>query len=347
MHKTPGVIVETNVYLCSQDDDEDAREIDVLLSSKVAGYPVHVAIECKNEEKPTGVGEIDKFIGELNDVGIPTQLGIYVSASRYTKGAIRRAKKVGMKTLLLRNVTQDLPHSAQKAFQSLLYLLLTITKIQVRNNIGGQASSGEILFFRDKSGKVCGSVPDLVWVEWIEGKVPQELGHHQLDIELPEDWIQMVNGQVAVVQQIIVDVQVTGHMITFPGTITKRTLINASNEDIEKWQVDANFGRPSGTYPVKTFLTERDFENASRQPSALKLTLGRFPLPRIRWMVMYWPPSEAAMKKLIELIKESLEQGKELDFASLELADIEGTDMANLWEPIIKDHPLIKGYGNG
>lgn len=346
MHKTPGVTVETNVFLCSQDDDEDAREIDVLLSSEVAGYPVHVAIECKNEEKPTGVGEIDKFIGELKDVGIPTKLGIFVSASHYTKGAIRRAKKAGIRTLLLRDVTQELPNSAQEAFQSFLYLLLTITKIQVRNNIGGQASSGEILFFRDKDGKVCGSVPDLVWLKWKEDKVPQELGHHELNIELPDDWIQVVSGQVAVVQQIIVDVQITGHMITFPGLITKHSLINVSNEEIEKWRVEASFGRPSGTYPITTFLTEKDLENALRKPSALRLTLGRFPLPRIRWMAMYWPPSESAMKKLIGLIKESLENGKMLNIASLELTDIEGTDMTKLWEPIIEDHPLIKRHRN-
>ena len=48
MHKTPGVTVERNVFLPVQDESDRTREIDVLLTSKVAGYPICVAIECKN-----------------------------------------------------------------------------------------------------------------------------------------------------------------------------------------------------------------------------------------------------------------------------------------------------------
>jgi len=342
MHKMPGVTVETNVFLCSQDDGEEPREIDVLLSSDVAGYPVHVAIECKNEEKPTGVGDIDEFIGKLEDVGIPTQLGIFVSASRYTKGAIRRARTAGIQTLLLRNITQELPRSAREVFQSLLYLLLTITNIQVINDIGGPASAGEILFFRDKNGEVCGSVADLVWLKWIEGEISQELGHYSLDVELPDDWIQVVNGQVAQIERINVDVQVTGHMVTIPGSVTQYSLVNASNKEINKWQVVASFKPPTDTYPVTTLLTEEDLKNAISASAGIKLTLGRFPLPRIRWISMYWPPSERTMRKLAGLMKESLEQGKVFDIASLDLAEIEGTDMQKIWEPIMPDHPLAK-----
>ncbi len=170
MHESPGVKVETNVFLCSQDEDEGDREIDVLLSSKVDIYPIHMAIECKNENKRIGVGYIDAFIGKLEDVGIPANLGIFVSVSDFTKGAIRRAQKAGIKLMLLEDVSQELLASVGEALQSLVYILLTITNIEVNNNIGS-GSTDEILFFRDKNGKVCGSVADLVWLKWKSGEI--------------------------------------------------------------------------------------------------------------------------------------------------------------------------------
>jgi len=81
MHQMTGVKVEQNVFLPAQDGSGRKREIDVLLSSQVAGHPVRVAIECKNEKEPIGVQKVGEFIDRLLDVGIPTQLGIYVSAS--------------------------------------------------------------------------------------------------------------------------------------------------------------------------------------------------------------------------------------------------------------------------
>lgn len=342
MHQAPGVRVEKNVFLCSQDDDEEPREIDVLLSSQVGGYPVHVAIECKNEEKPTGVGQIDEFIGKLKDVGIPTQLGIFVSASRYTGGAVRRARKAGIRTLLLKDITEELSQSVMEAYQSLVYLLLTITNIQVENNVGGSASAGEILFFRDQDGLVCGSVADLVWLKWRSGEIPAQLGRHHIDVKLPEGWLQIVNGQVAQVSRICVEVQITGHVVTFPGSVIQHQLIRASDMQVDKWQVTAEFSVPSGKYPVSTFLTEEDLQKAISNYRGIRLTIGRLPLPRIRWMAMYWPPSESTMQKLVGLIRKSLEQGEVLDLASLDLAEIEGTDMQKLWEPMAESHPLAK-----
>lgn len=48
MYCSPGTIVETNVHYPTPGGDRK-REIDVLLTRHVVGYPTHVAIECKNE----------------------------------------------------------------------------------------------------------------------------------------------------------------------------------------------------------------------------------------------------------------------------------------------------------
>ena len=148
-------------------------------------------------------------------------------------------------------------------------------------------------------------------------------------------------GQVAQVSRIRVDVQITGHMVTFPGLVSQHRLVRASDMEVDKWQVTAEFDTPSGTYPVSTFLTEEDLQKAISTSSGIRLATGRFPLPKIRWMAMYWPPSDSAMQKLVEHIQRSLEQGKVLDLASLDLAEIEGTDMQKVWEPIAQDHPLV------
>ena len=48
MYCSPRTIVETNVHYPTPGGDRK-REIDVLLTRYVVGYPTHVAIECQNE----------------------------------------------------------------------------------------------------------------------------------------------------------------------------------------------------------------------------------------------------------------------------------------------------------
>ncbi|MBN1136473.1 MAG: restriction endonuclease [Anaerolineae bacterium] len=345
MHSTPNVKVETNVFLYAQDESGRRREIDVLVSSQVAGYPVHIAIECKNEKKPTGTKQIDEFIGKLEDVGLPTQLGIFVSASRFTKDAVLRARRIGITTLLLKDTTASLSPSVRQAFQSILYLLLSITSIEIRNDIPGPAGVGDLFFFRDSQGAFCGSVGDLVWLKWQQGEIASEIGPYQTDLSLPAGWQQVINGQVANVTGIHVEVQVTGHMVTFPGSVHQHDLVRTSDHGVDRQQIVAEFDSPpAGSYPVSTFMTEEDFLAAGRMPSrGMRLTVGRFRLPRIRWMKMYWPPSKRALQKLVILAQEALEKGEKLDLASLPPDDIEGSDLRVVWEAIIPDHPLAEG----
>ena len=72
LHNLPGVTVATRVALpVIGSQSGRTREIDVLVSSEVAGYPVRIAFECKNEQEAVGTQRIDEAIGKLADVGIP------------------------------------------------------------------------------------------------------------------------------------------------------------------------------------------------------------------------------------------------------------------------------------
>lgn len=71
-----------------------------MISGEIAGYPLRIAIECKNYAQRIGVEKIDEFKGKLEDVGIPQQCGIFVTVRGFTKNALRRAATIGIRPLL-------------------------------------------------------------------------------------------------------------------------------------------------------------------------------------------------------------------------------------------------------
>lgn len=342
MHQVAGVKVERNVFLPARDGSGRMREIDVLLTSQVAGYPVRVAIECKNEDKPIGVGKIDEFIGKLHDVDIPTQQSIFVSSSRYTSGAINRAQKAGIEPLILRNLTETLPKSLREAFQSLIYLSLEITEVRVDNDDSGPAHPADILHFRNDSGDICGGVADLVWQEWISGKITEKIGVRRLILKKPDDWLQIVNGRIAQVYKIEADVRITGHIVTLLGLVSHHALVKPINMELRKEELKATFNILPGAYPVTTFTTERELRKFMKKNIGINVYIGRFRLPRIKWMTMFWPPSEKSIRKIVGLIQQAIADRRPLDPQILASANIEGTDMKTAWDRIWNEHPSLK-----
>ncbi len=136
MHDAPDVTVEQNVRVPALRNPKRKREIDVLVSGSFAGYPLRLAIECKNYQSIIDIPKIDAYIGKLQDIGIPTQHGIYVTARGFTTGALDRAKEVGITPLVLTGLTADrLSAEIQEAIQSVIYLLPEITQLSITNNI--------------------------------------------------------------------------------------------------------------------------------------------------------------------------------------------------------------------
>src|SRR6266487_2000361 len=107
MHEEAGIKIEQNVRLPSIRNPKRKREIDVLLSGTISGYPIRIAIECKNYKSVIGAPKIDAFVGKLEQIGIPSQHGVFVAAGGFTADAIDRAKEAGIKTLILTGLTKD------------------------------------------------------------------------------------------------------------------------------------------------------------------------------------------------------------------------------------------------
>ena len=340
MHKEPNVKVETNVYLPTKNKKGKPREIDVLITSQVAGIPIQIAIECKNEKAITGVEKIDAFIGKLQHVGLSSQLSIYVSTSRYTVGAIEHAKEVGIKTLLLKDVENEIDRVVTEVFQSLIYTLATIGKVQITlSKDSPQPPNGPLLFFYDKEGKICGSVGDLVWDCWRNKQIPERLGTHKVQLDLPKTWKQKYNDRELIFAKITAEVLVTGHVISVSGVIKQHNLIDASDATIKKWQVEAKFPRPVGKHIVTAFQDEAELENYFVGREGVTLISERFRLPRIRWGAFYWPPSQKTLIKLQSLIDDSIREGKVFNWTTYPFNEMEGTDLSAAYEPIWEGHP--------
>ena len=166
-HRSPRVIVKKNARLpCLRrgSTKKRYREIDVLLSSRVAGHSVHFAIECKALTRPISSTQIDTFIGKLQDVGISPQTSVFVSTSGYYDSAIERASEVGIKTLILEKAnSKNFPILFRNAIQMAIFMVCFYKGFSFQTQ---EPAQGQELFkyiiFHDKNAKARGTVLDLM-----------------------------------------------------------------------------------------------------------------------------------------------------------------------------------------
>lgn len=344
MHESEGVVVTKNAFLATS-DSAGSREIDVLLKSDVAGYPVYLAIECKNVAKVVGIKEIDVFVGKLQDVGIPLQHGIFVSASGYTKGAVRRAHKVGIKPLVLKDLTEQMPGAIQHAFQSIIYLLAEASRFRIQNNIPHIEQPAELTQFRDPEGNLVGSVADLIWDAWQAGRIPRRIGTHDIDLIPEPGWVQIIGGKTVEVYSAGATVKVIGYAITITGTVRHMSLMDVAEKQIAREQLKAEFERPSGKLPIRAFQSEQELEQYLNQEGSVRITVGRINIPRIVWQGIYWPPSKRTMQKIASLWAD-FESGRIPDPRPFRISEIEGDDLSAAWESPWEENPFLKGRKN-
>lgn len=216
MHENPTVGVRRRAFLDPVGGGSSKREIDVLLTSNVEGQPVRVAIECKNQRKPVSLEQIDAFVGKLQDVGIPSHLGIYVSVNGYTGGAVERARKVGIRTLVLTGLTKDrLSRAVERAFQSMVYLFAEIVSFRVQNELSSVEDFAELSILYDAEGVPQTTFPDMIWQAWVDGSAPSELGEHELSFEALEGWQSIADGKTSPVGPLSATIRVAGFVVTF------------------------------------------------------------------------------------------------------------------------------------
>lgn len=204
-------------------------------------------------------------------------------------------------------------------------------------------------FFIDSRDNHQGWIPDLIWQDWVRGKVPSSLGDHEVTLAVPKEWRAKRAGRILDVTGITAKVRVQGLGITILGKTEQYSLLDPSTISIEKATVSASFDAPSGKYPLTTFQTEEELEAFLKRPATVKV-VQRLRLPRIKSGPMFWPPSERVHGILIERFRSALASNAAWDDTLADFEGIEGDDLQAVFEPIWQNHPMIRrwrGKGEG
>ena len=341
MHEVPGVQVRQNVWLPPISGNGRSREIDVLIDGVVAGYPIRIPIECKNEKAVIKPEKIDAFVGKLQYVGLAQQQGIYISVKGFTKGARERAKAAGIRTLLLTGLTAErLEASVLEAMQAVVYLWPVATEWSVLNDIGHDIKEpAELNVYLDENGTIVGSNADLAWRAWYEGRVPESLGIHEVALRLPKGWKNVVAGNMSVPERITVTFHVFGIAMSMSGKANRHALLDAETSVVEKLRLRASFDNSTASKP-EVFSSEEDLRRFLSEGSASIRVTTRVRLPRIQWRGVFWPLSIRVATALNQAFASEASEGGRA--VPLDVEQIEGPSLANMWEPLWVS-PLLKG----
>lgn len=338
LHEAPGATVERNVWLPMLGSRRAIREIDILLTTYAAGYPMRLAIECKNEKARIGSPKIDAFRGKLEALGIPPELGIYVSVSGYTEGALEAARAAGIRTLVFEGLSADrLSLEVTQAFQSIVVLLPDVTRVWSDHDIAESiADVNEALLFYDEEERPVGTVQDFVWQAWQLGDLKAEIGSTGFMLEFPEDWHSVVAGQKQYVRRVSARVDILALVLTDEGGARESALISTEGRD-ERRSISARFGPAAERYRLETFNSEDNLQNFLMAHGLVHL-VHRIRSPRIRfWNMMFWPPSQR-VADIIATQMYLFEDGRISDPRPFNFEQLEGRDLSAAWEPIASDY---------
>lgn len=340
LHESPGVKVERNVFLPPANGDSGRkREIDILLTSNVAGYPIRIAIECKNELPPIGVEFIDAFVGKLDDVGIPHQLGIFIAANGFTSGAIDRARAKGIRTMVLTGLTEDrLGEVISQAYQYMVYLLPVVKCIRITNSCS--ESSFEMLGFHNEKGELCGMVPDLIWFKWQEGQIALNLGEQHIELEIPAGWKSAIKEDPNAPSRLSATVEVVGIVLSLTGKARQHSLIDVLTKqtDRTKLNVDFNLRRLQGRrLTFKHFFTEESLKAWIEKPSTIRL-VNRIKLPRLQYLNQFYYPMSERVASIVMNRLMAYDAGQLPAPPIFSFDELEGSELKNVWEPICQFH---------
>lgn len=328
IHVAPGVKVERNVRLPTV-DGKGTREIDVLLSGSIAGYLVRLAIECKNLQKKVGAPDLDRYVGKLGDVGIPVSHGIFVSASGYTSGAVRRARQGSIRVLELTGLTKNrLESEVRAAFQSAIYLVAEVSSMV---SFDVDVPNRGLLYF-DSAGRQRSCIPHRFWQLWVTGQVPEGIGAHSILLEPPSGSYQYNEGELRTSTTVPLQYRVAAVAATLRGQATRHGLWNAGSGELERVRVDAKWNPEKDHLLVSTLHTEEAIQKHITSLGDVGVVT-RIRAPRIICGRLYWPPSPEALGKVNELLLKGLEPT---------FADVEGVDIGAAWREFPGGFPLFE-----
>jgi len=309
------------------------RQIDVLLTVKWSPDTVERwVIECKNYGRKIEVGDVDAFVGKLDDIGVPQDHGIFVAVEGhgYTRDAKQRAAQNGIELQTLSGLDKDrLRAEVLKALQSNIYLLADIVSISL---VGGPATTAvDLGTFYDGEGQYRGTVADLIWWDWQAGRLEPKLGQTSWVLDVPADWYVVAEGQRQPVGLIGAVINVVGYALTVEGTANLHTLFDEQRGLVERFGARAWFEMPAGTYVLAPIFDEESLDDFITRAGHIHISQ-QVRLPRIRFSnFAYWPLSE----RVAEIVKSRMDAynaGLIPDPRPFSFLELEGTDLSRVWE---------------
>ena len=291
LHEVVGDNVERNALLPTSDGTGRTREIDVLLkvaSEELAGCPIHIPIECKNYRERIGVEHVDAFVGKLKDIGIDANLGIYVAASGYTCGAVKRAEAAGIKTLVADGLTRDrLALEVERVLHSLVFWIAQWKDTSYFPFIPtSDGPDGSIVADLPAGAAWETGCLDTIWQLWLEGKIPCVIGEHCITVRMKENKLAVCT------------VEVSAQGALLPGRVKTAALRNAKNDKTEKQYMDVDFQWDGSRIVLKRYGDDAELEHDTRRGTA-RLALRA---PRIIGPKMYWPPTVQTANRVAQLL---------------------------------------------
>lgn len=305
LHETGTGRPEARVRLPATSDPQRMREIDVLLRHQIAGDPVLLVFECKNERDPVGAEYVDAFFGKLYDIGVPPSQGIFVSPIGYTRGALGRAAACGIKLLVLDGLNAErMAASVNEALLSVVHFVLYVTSVSMFSYLPSDAPGDALPEGWEHNPP---RLYDYIWRRWIRGTLPHTVGEHLIPVR-------------AGVAGAILDCRVCAYVGTASGTSKNIVLREAPCGQLHRARVDTEFQLPA-SLSLRAFQTEEQLATVLSS-EAKTAVVHRVRVPRIVVDSLFWPPSTEAVVRIRELIA----NGEEVTFAR-----VEGQDLARAW----------------
>lgn len=325
LHVAPGVEVKRNVRLPSRENPKRKREIDVLLSSHIAGHAVNLPIECRNRSLPVGTPQVDAVIGKLEDIGLSRTPALLVSASGFTRGAVERAVKAGIRPMLLEGLTQDrLASATERFFNNVIYLLPVIGNTSMLDNKSTDRSVLAGYSYYSDEPPHRRNILDVVWRQWFEGKIPMRIGSQHLEYALPQDPSLFEEGELPHPKRLYIELVIQAVVVSREGSVTVHSLRDASTLELDRRRIDFAVPPDSPKTKVHVFESEESLREFLVRKTKPALTIGRIPLPRILFRFLYWPPTARAMHVAREIAR------RERREATFE--EVESGSLLRAWE---------------
>jgi hypothetical protein len=316
LHEVPGVLIEARKKLpVVKGKIKRSREVDVLITSNVAGYPVQIVLGCKNEAKTLGTTDVDIFAGILTEVGIPWQQGILVSVKGYTRDSQDAAEWRGIRTLVFEGLSADrLSQEIDTAIQSIVYLLVSQSNLS-RFPYVPDAEGDDPRFINavldSENEPSATQLMTCLWQLWMSDAIPAKIGEHQI-------FLRPKNTEAT--WRVIADVSVTGLIASMPGTFTRSILTDTGTGEIDRLHISAKFDEIKGPLALEPVTSEEALSHVrAKEPMTVEM---RVRVPRIVSNLGYWPLTAQAMRKA----KALLDAGRPVTFD-----DIETSNIADAW----------------